>query len=61
MILHSDASTLRQEIVFIGQNIDEEHTRETLDGCLLSDAEMAMGMESWKQFEDPFPQWFANN
>lgn len=50
----------RQEIVFIGQNLEEDHTRETLDSCLLSDAEMAMGMEQWKQLEDPFPQWFEN-
>ena len=35
-------------------------TRESLDACLLSDAEMAMGMESWKQFEDPFPKWFED-
>jgi len=45
--------------VFIGQNLEENHTRETLDSCLLSDAEMALGMELWKDFEDPFPQWFA--
>jgi len=51
----------RQEIVFIGQNLEEDHTRETLDGCLLDDTEMAMGMEVWKQFEDSFPAWFADN
>jgi len=51
----------RQEIVFIGQNLEEEHTRETLDSCLLDDTEMALGMESWKQLEDPFPKWFADD
>ena len=50
----------RQEIVFIGQNLEADHTRETLDNCLLTDAEMALGMEQWKEFDDPFPQWFAN-
>ena len=50
----------RQEIVFIGQNLEADHTRETLDKCLLTDAEMALGMEQWKEFDDPFPQWFAN-
>ena len=51
----------RQEIVFIGQNLEADHTRETLDRCLLSDAEMALGMAQWQQFEDPFPQWFAED
>ena len=50
----------RQEIVFIGQNLEADHTRETLDKCLLTNAEMALGMEQWKEFDDPFPQWFAN-
>ena len=51
----------RQEIVFIGQHLEPAHTRETLDRCLLDDAEMAMGMAAWKRFEDPFPQWFADD
>lgn len=55
-----DFGDRRQEIVFIGQNLDEEHTRATLDACLLSDDEMAKGMEGWKRFEDPFPRWFAD-
>jgi len=50
----------RQEIVFIGQHLEPEHTCETLDRCLLDDAEMAMGMADWKSFEDPFPPWFAD-
>lgn len=50
----------RQEIVFIGQNLEPEHTRHTLDNCLLSDVEMAMGIDQWKRFEDPFSQWFAD-
>jgi len=50
----------RQEIVFIGQHLEPAHTRRTLDDCLLDDAEMAMGMEAWKRFEDPFPPWFAD-
>lgn len=51
----------RQEIVFIGQNLEPEHTRKVLDSCLLDDAEMALGQEGWKQLEDPFPLWFAEN
>ncbi len=51
----------RQEIVFIGQELEPEQTRQTLDSCLLSDAEMAMSIEQWKQFYDPFPQWFETD
>ncbi|AHF04677.1 hypothetical protein MARPU_13130 [Marichromatium purpuratum 984] len=51
----------RQEIVFIGQNLEPEQTREILDRCLLSDEEMAGGAALWKSFEDPFPRWFAEH
>ncbi|MFT6641932.1 MAG: G3E family GTPase [Flavobacteriaceae bacterium] len=51
----------RQEIVFIGQNLEPKNTCQTLDSCLLSDAEMAMGKEAWMRFEDPFPQWFDSD
>ncbi|MGD2119687.1 MAG: zinc metallochaperone GTPase ZigA [Chromatiales bacterium] len=50
----------RQEIVFIGQNLDPQRTRDILDECLLNDAEMAVGPAAWKSFDDPFPQWFAD-
>ncbi|EGV31639.1 cobalamin synthesis protein P47K [Thiorhodococcus drewsii AZ1] len=49
----------RQEIVFIGQNLQPERTREILDGCLLSEEEMAAGPRAWKALDDPFPRWFA--
>ena len=47
----------RQEIVFIGQGLDEEQARRALDACLLNEEELAAGRENWKQFPDPFPQW----
>ncbi|MCP5231117.1 MAG: GTP-binding protein [Zoogloeaceae bacterium] len=49
----------RQEIVFIGQNLDPERTGEILDRCLLSDAELADGPAVWQTYDDPFPAWFA--
>lgn len=51
----------RQEIVFIGQNLEPAHTQAVLDACLLSDEEMALGVEQWRQLEDPFPQWYASD
>lgn len=58
---HGDFGDRRQEIVFIGQNLEPDHTRSVLDGCLLNDAEMALGVEQWKQLDDPFPQWYASD
>lgn len=47
----------RQEIVIIGQGIDERAIRERLDGCLLDASEMKMGPVGWTQLPDPFPAW----
>ncbi len=47
----------RQEIVFIGQQLDESKARRDLDACLLNDDELARGPQEWKRFADPFPQW----
>jgi G3E family GTPase len=38
----------RQELVFIGQNIDFAQMRAELDACLLTDEEMALGVEGWR-------------
>ncbi|QNI01954.1 GTP-binding protein [Halomonas sp. SH5A2] len=48
---------MRQELVFIGQSLDQAKMREALDNCLLSEAELLEGMEAWKQLPDPFPTW----
>jgi G3E family GTPase len=45
----------RQELVFIGQELDESHIRGILEDCLLTDAELRAGPEVWAVFEDPFP------
>jgi G3E family GTPase len=47
----------RQELVFIGQNIDFALLRAELDDCLLTDAEMAGGPEGWELLADPFGSW----
>lgn len=47
----------RQEIVFIGQDLDADGARKGLDACLLSEEELAAGPELWLTLPDPFPQW----
>jgi G3E family GTPase len=47
----------RQELVFIGQNIDFALLAAELDACLLTDAEMSLGIERWRQLPDPFGPW----
>lgn len=49
----------RQELVFIGQNIDFARLPVELDACLLTDAEMALGEEGWRTLADPFDAWGA--
>ncbi|WP_191489111.1 zinc metallochaperone GTPase ZigA [Pseudomonas sp. FEN] len=47
----------RQELVFIGQNIDFAQMIARLDNCLLNDEEMALGVEGWSALPDPFGPW----
>ncbi|MNI96547.1 putative metal chaperone YciC [compost metagenome] len=48
----------RQELVFIGQNVDFPRLTADLDECLLSDDEMALGVQGWRLMADPFGPWF---
>lgn len=46
----------RQELVFIGIDMDELELRERLEQCLLTDLEFAQGPDAWAYFPDPFPK-----
>ena len=48
---------MRQELVFIGQNLDQKSMMQALDDCLLSEDELLKGKEYWVTLDDPFPQW----
>ena len=45
----------KQMLVFIGQEMDEEKIRARLDACLLDEESANGGIESWNQFDNPFP------
>ena len=47
----------RQELVFIGQDLDREALAGQLEACLLTDAEMDGGPVAWAGLSDPFPAW----
>ena len=48
---------MRQELVFIGQNLDQERMTEALDACLLTEDELLNGRQFWETLPDPFPSW----
>ncbi len=48
---------MRQELVFIGQGLDQEKITKLLDDCLLSESDLLLGKNHWAEFPDPFPDW----
>ncbi len=52
----------RQEIVFIGTDMDEEAIRRRLDTCLVGEPDATtMDTAAWKKLKDPFPAWKRAN
>ena len=46
-----------QQLVFIGQNIDEASMRARLDACLLEERLAAANSRSWAELKNPFPKF----
>ncbi len=44
-----------QELVFIGQGLDQQRIERILDHCLLTDLEFVQGPDAWLTLEDPLP------
>ena len=45
----------RQEIVFIGIDMDRPVIESLLEDCLLTDDEMEQGPAAWERYDDPLP------
>lgn len=48
---------MRQELVFIGQDLQQKDFIRALDNCLLSEQEVLRGRAYWATLSDPFPVW----
>jgi hypothetical protein len=48
---------MRQELVFIGQNLDQQKIIDALNSCLLTEKDMLKGKDCWLSLPDPFPSW----
>ncbi len=48
---------MRQELVFIGQNLDKKGMTQALEDCLLTEEDVLRGREYWETLSDPFPDW----
>jgi G3E family GTPase len=46
----------RQELVFIGTDMDEAHIRARLHACLV-EGKPGMNIAAWSRLTDPFPLW----
>merc|ERR1719491_571192 len=51
---HGDQGDRRQEMVFIGKDMNEQRIRAAVEACLLTDEELSKGKEIWSNVPNPF-------
>jgi hypothetical protein len=56
-VWNPEVGDCRQELVFIGIDMDDLEIYDSLQACLLTDEELALGPAAWASFPDPFPKW----
>lgn len=56
-VWNPEVGDCRQELVFIGIEMDELEIYDSLQACLLTDQEFALGPAARASFSDPFPKW----
>ena len=54
---HPQWGDRNQELVFLGQHLDRAAIEVQLRAALLTDREMALGVDGWQRFEDPLAPW----
>lgn len=56
-VVEADMGVPRQELVFIGVEMQQAEMIAHLDAALLTDAELAQGPAKWRKFRDKLPAW----
>ena len=49
--------TVREDLLL---DMHQERLTSMLDSCLLTDEELALGEDAWKDFTDPFSPWLVH-